>query len=406
MLNRPLTFLRQFDHNLWILCIGWFVGATGFAASIPFLSIYFHDQLGLSMTEIGVFFGVMAIVRSVCQAAGGELSDRVSRRQLLIHSQILRSVFFVLIGLAISWDWGFWLIALFVTMNSVFGAIFMPTINALVADILPVKRRLDGYAITRAAGNLGWAAGPAIGGFLAHSSYAVLFHISAVITLASGLIFLFFFNAQEQAKVRESFKFSDLLAVRKDRFLARHCLLVLCLYLVVAQLIAPFSVYTVDMVGIGEANLGILFMINGAMVGILQVPFTRIMSRFRYTTQLAAGALLYFIGYGAMGQLSEFWWFAGLITLVTIGEITMSPATLTLTSKLAPEGRMGRYMGVFGFFVTAGWSLGPLYGGFFLDHFGDQPGAAWMMISSLALLASLGYIWFGKSLPDKYNGDN
>ncbi len=406
MISRSITFFRQFDHNLWILCIGWFVGAMGFAASIPFLSLYFHDKLGMSIVEIGVFFGVMALVRSVCQAAGGELSDRVSRRQLLIHSQILRSVFFVLIALAISWDWGFWAIAAFVTLNSVFGAIFMPTINALVSDILPEAKRLDGYAITRAAGNLGWAAGPAIGGFLAHSSYSILFHISAIITLASGLIFWFFFTAPEQSKIRESFKFSDILEVRKDHNLARHCFLILFLYLVVAQLIAPFSVYTVDMVGISEAQLGFLFAINGVLVAVLQIPFTRLLARHRFTTQLATGAIMYFIGYGVLGFTSSFASFVAIIAFMTVGEVIMSPPSLTLTSKLAPEGRMGRYMGVYGFFVTAGWSLGPLYGGFFLEHFGDRPEVAWIMISSMALLSGLGYFWFGKVLPNRYNSES
>lgn len=403
MSKRRESFFHQFDHNLWILCVGWFVGAMGFAASIPFLSIYFHDQLGLSITEIGVFFGAMAVVRSLCQAAGGELSDRVSRTQLLIHSQVFRSVFFVLIALAIAWDWGFWWIAVFVTMNSVFGAIFMPTINALVADILPESKRLNGYAVTRAAGNLGWAAGPAIGGFLAHSSYSILFHISAVITLFSGLIFWWFFTAPEQSKIKESFKFSDLLAVRKDHNLARHCLLILCLYLVVAQLIAPFSVYTVDMVGIPESQLGILFAINGLLVALLQVPATRLLSGFRFTTQLAVGSFMYFVGYGVLGYTGTFSAFVAIIAFITVGEVIMSPPSLTLTSRLAPEGRMGRYMGVYGFFVTVGWSLGPLYGGFFLDHFGDRPEAAWLMISSLALFSGVGYIWFGKILPEKYN---
>jgi MFS family permease len=56
-------------------------------------------------------------------------------------------------------------------------------------------------------------------------------------------------------------------------------------------------------------------------------------------------------------------------------------------------------MGIFGFFTTAGWSFGPLYGGFFLDRFADSPEIAWMLISSLALMAAMGYIWFGRVIP-------
>ena len=51
MISKPVAYVRQFDRNLWVLCVGWFVGALGFAAAIPFLSIYFHDKLGMSMTE-------------------------------------------------------------------------------------------------------------------------------------------------------------------------------------------------------------------------------------------------------------------------------------------------------------------------------------------------------------------
>ena len=91
MIGSTLGFFKQFNRDLWILAAGWFVGALGFGASIPFIAIYFHDVLGMSTTEIGLFFGAMAVVRSVFQAIGGEMSDRIGRVPLLIHSQIARS---------------------------------------------------------------------------------------------------------------------------------------------------------------------------------------------------------------------------------------------------------------------------------------------------------------------------
>ena len=71
MVTRGLQYFRQFDRSLWVLAFGWLVGALGFSASMPFISIYFHSEFGFSMTEIGLFFGVMTIVRSVCQVIGG-----------------------------------------------------------------------------------------------------------------------------------------------------------------------------------------------------------------------------------------------------------------------------------------------------------------------------------------------
>jgi MFS family permease len=404
MFGRAYRFLAGFGRDLWILTLGWFVGALGFSASIPFISIYFHAQLGLSTIEIGMFFGAQAVVRAGFQAVGGEMADRVGRNVLLVNAQIARAVSFLLIALAITFDSGFWMIAALVTINSIFGSIFMPAVNALVSDIVPPERRLDGYAVSRAAENLGWAAGPAIGGFLAHSSYSVLFYMSAAITLASALIFWLFFKAPVQTRPKEAFKLSDLLDLKKDRHLAHYAILTFMLYLVVAQLIAPFSVYSVEMIGISEARLGLLLTINGLMVALLQIPVTRILRGYRLTTQLAAGAVLYALGYGAMGFFPQYGAFVILIMIVTLGEVVMSPPSVTLISRLAPEGRMGRYMGVYGFFVTAGWSFGPLYGGFFLDRFATQPELAWVLISSLAVVAAVGYVWFGRRLEGHFNG--
>ncbi len=403
MLTRAIAYVKQFESSLWILSVGWFVSALGFAVSIPFVAIYFHASLGMSMSEIGFFFGAMAIVRSLFQVVGGEISDRIERKLILVYSQIFRAGAFLVLALAIYREWGFIPVAVALLVNSVFGAVFQPVANAMVSDILTAERRLDGYAITRSAGNLGWAVGPAIGGFLAAQSYGLLFLISSGITIISGLIFLVFLRVPRVARVQDRFKFSDLLAIKNDPSLARHSLLIFTLYLVVAQLMAPFSVYAVEMVGISEHQLGILYTINGLMVALLQIPVTRLLSGYRLTIQLAMGAFIYAIGYSLVGALPGFWYFVLAMIVVTTGEIVMSPPSLALTSRLAPEGRMGRYMGIFGFFVASGWSFGPLYGGIILDHLGHSTLLSWVVISSLAVVSGFGYLMFTRRLPQQFN---
>ncbi|HWR83177.1 MAG TPA: MFS transporter [Candidatus Deferrimicrobium sp.] len=403
MWHRARQHLVQFDGKLWVLSVGWFVSAIGFAASIPFISIYFHDEFGLSISQIGLFFGVMAVIKSVLQVVGGEVSDRVERSRILIMAQLFRAAAFLLLAGAIQFHWGFWWCAVFMLVNATFGAIFQPVANAVVSDILPPEKRLDGYAITRTAGNLGWAAGPAIGGFLSTASYSLLFVISSSVTLLSGFIFLAFLRVRQVDSPRDRFKLADLIAIREDPLLARHAALIFFLYLVVAQLIAPFSVYAVEMVGISKTQLGYLYTLNGLLVVALQIPLTRFLSRYALTSQLACGAFLYAVGYAMVGFFVGFPYFILAILVVTLGEMFMSPPSLALTSRLAPPGRMGRYMGVFGFFVTSGWSFGPLYGGLILDGLGNSPALAWLAISSLALVPCVGYLLFRRRLPVEVN---
>ena len=85
------------------------------------------------------------------------------------------------------------------------------------------------------------------------------------------------------------------------------------------------------------------------------------------------------------------------------GEVTISPPSMSLTSRFAPQGFSGRYMGVYGFFIVTAWSLGPMIGGWSLDHLAQHSQLAWLIISSGALVAFIGYWIFGRTLPVNYN---
>jgi len=403
MITRAAAYFRGMPGGLWVLSVGWFVSALGFGIAIPFISIYFHSALGLSITQIGLFFGVMAVVRSVFQILGGEIADRMDRRSLMIHTQIIRAITFFIMAIAVYRDWGFYAIAASLLMNSVFGALFQPVANAAVSDILPEEARLDGFAITRSAINLGWAAGPALGGFLAGYSYGFLFIMSGLITLASAMVFLFFLAARQMERLPERFRFSDLVSVKDDPWLAIHAGLIFILFMVHSQLLAPFSIYAVEMVGISEQQLGFLYTLNGLLVVTLQVPVTRLLSGFRLTSQMAAGAMIYAAGYTFIGFCSGFSMFMAAVFIVTIAEMVMSPASLALTARLAPRNRQGRYMGIFGFAVSSGWSFGPLYGGLILDAAGHHPVAAWGIISVLAVASGLGYLLLARRMPKTFN---
>jgi MFS family permease len=403
LFDRIRVFLLQFPTSFWVLCLGWFVSAFGFGVSIPFISIYFHSSLGVSIAGIGLFFGFLAVIRSAFQLIGGEIADRLERRTLMVLFQTVRAAAFGLTAIAVYRDWGFFPVAGTILVNSVFGALYQPVANAAVSDILPAPIRLDGFAVTRSAVNLGWAAGPALGGLLAAFSYGFLFVVSGALTLVSALVVLWFLNMPEIARPREQFRLSDLVAIRHDPLLAIHAVLIFFLYMVHSQLIAPFSVYAVDMVRITESQLGLLYTLNGLMVVSLQIAVTRLFSRVALTVQMSLGAFVYSAGYFLVGFCDRFFLFVLAVVVVTIGEMVMSPAALTLTARLAPKNRTGRYMGIFGFAVAGGWSFGPMVGGMILDVFSGAHVLAWSLVAALALVSAFGYTLFSRRLPGRFN---
>ncbi len=119
--DRIRSRFGSFDRRIYILSIGWLVTSSGFAMVIPFMSIYFHQELGVSMSTIGLFFGLGAILRAAPQPFAGWLSDLIGRVPILGWSQVLRSVTFVSVGLAIMGEAGFFTIAFILSFNYITG---------------------------------------------------------------------------------------------------------------------------------------------------------------------------------------------------------------------------------------------------------------------------------------------
>jgi len=77
--------------------------------------------------------------------------------------------------------------------------------------------------------------------------------------------------------------------------------------------------------------------------------------------------------------------------LITLGEVVFSPSAMTSVAGMAPEGRMGRYMGFFGLTEALGWSAGPFIGGLLLDAYATTPLALWGPIAGIGVVAGLGF---------------
>lgn len=399
-----LAYFRRFDYRLWILAMAWIASAVGFSLSIPFISLYFHSELDMSMTAIGLYFGFAAVIRAIFQAVGGELADRLGRYHLMVFAQLFRSFVFWVIAFAIYSHWGFYAIGGLLIFNSIFGALFQPAANATVADVVGIEQRTDGYSIVRVAGNFGWALGPAMGGFLADKSFAILFIFSGAMTLVSSIIIGVFLRGVRKIRHNdEKFRIREMLMVKGHELILKYAALLFILYLVVSQFLMPFSLYSVDFMGISKKELGLLFALNGLLVTFFQIPTTRLLRGVRLTIQMSIGAVIYAAGFLWVGLSSTFLAFALAMAVITTGENVVSPPALAITANLAPKGRVGRYMGIYGFAVTGGWSLGPLLGGVLLDWAKPDFVYAWSVVAALAIISSVGFGYLTRQVPPDLN---
>ena len=391
----------SFDRRIYVLSLGWLVTATGFAMVIPYITIYFNQELKISTTLIGVFFGFTAILRSVPQPLAGWLSDRVGRVRIMSWSQVARSLTFIAVAYAIFHDMGFWPIAIIIAFNFIFGAVLYPLASAMVADMVPREQRLAAFSFMRIAANLGWALGPALGGFIASKSYPLLFIVGGIIALVSGIYFALALKdiprSIKKATV-SGFSFRDVFSVSQDRLLFRHCLITFILLMTVAQLVAALSLYATGWIRLSQSQLGILFLVNGGLVVLLQIPVSDLFRKMRLTHQMALGSFLYFLGYFLVGQAGGFISLLLCIVVISIAEMIVFPPASTMVANLSPPDQYGHYMGIYGLFQMFGWSLGPTLGGTLLDVFHDNASIMWAVVSFMSLIAGLLYIHFSRRL--------
>ena len=401
----PAT-IKGHDRSVHILVICRCITALGFSVVFPFLSLYLHDVMHVSMTAIGSIFLGASLAGAVASLVGGELSDKFGRKRVMVTALSLRTVVFFAMSLAVWSKAGFPVIAGLVILSTFTGRLFEPPAGALISDVTAPSRRQEAYALLRIGLNLGWAIGPALGGFLASMSYAFLFFISGLVTATGLVLLLVLLKDTRRRGSSEKLSLRDMATVARDRVFSSYCLISMLLFVVAAQLVMAFSIYSVDWVGISKIHLGYLFSLNGLLVVVLMFPCVKLMERFRMSRVMAVGSLLYAVGYfsAAFAGHFEAAYGAGLAALaasmvvVTFGEILTSPASLALVANMAPPDRYGRYMGTFELFSSVGHFLGPFLGGIVMDASGGNAFFVWGLVGVLGIFAFVGYIILGTRL--------
>lgn len=387
------------ERGLGVLLVTQTILVGGLALSFPFLAIYLHRDRGVAMGWVGAAISGMLLATSASQGLGGELSDLLGRKRVMVLAVWARALTVLVMAWAIHARWPLWALLPTHWVSSFLGHFYDPAARGWVADHYGTARRTEAYGKLRVAMNLGWAIGPAVGGALAERSYAGLFVATSAACAVCAMLVSWGLEGKAGTRHGESFAFGAVLKAGRDPRFLRFCLWGSLIAMVMSQLVASLSVHATRFMDLTERQVGLLFSLNGAMVVLIQGMVSRFWAGRPITAALAAGCLFYAAGYVWVGLATSMAGLALAVMVVSFGEITVSPGIHALAANLAPEGLKGRYIGFSGLTSQVGTAMGPLFGGLGLQYWSPAWSAGpWLAVSGAAIVASAGFRRFRREL--------
>jgi MFS family permease len=373
---------RRFPPRFWLLIAGTLVNRVG-SFVIPFLTLYLTGQREYSESAAALVVSLYGFGSIGAAFFGGVLSDRVGRRRTLLLSLWGGAVALLALGRARSPE----AIGACAFAFGFVGEMYRPAVGAMIADIVPPADRARAYAHSYWAVNLGFAIAPTLGGLLAGVGYEVLFVADAVtMALFGGVIFATISESRPEPSAHEApGGLADVLA---DRTFLMLVGLTFCLAIVIWQSSVALPL-DMKRKGLSEADYGMLIALNGLLIVLLQPLATTHVLRFRRSTVLAWGMLLFGLGFGLHAVAEAHLGYAVAIGTWTLGEILNAPVMSAVIADLAPPALRGRYQGVHGMAWASAAGFGPLAGGAVFDHLG--PALLWGGCFALCALAAVGH---------------
>jgi MFS family permease len=368
--TRLKTVFNDYPRQFWVLIGASFIDHLGGALLFPFFSLYVTRKFAVGMTEVGILFAMFSLTGLISSFFGGALTDRLGRKGILIFGLVMSALSALLMGLVND----FRLFVLIAALVGLLADVGGPAQSALVADILPEKKRAEGYGILRVVFNLAVVIGPMVGGLLAARSYLLLFVIDAILSTTTAVLVFFFIQETRQPAAADEPQeslgqtFRGYLTVLRDSVFTAFLLASMLSTVMYMQMNTTLAVFLRDVHGVPERGFGYILSLNAAMVVLMQFPVTRVIRPFRPMMVMVVGTLLYAIGFGMYGFVNVFPLFLAAMVVITLGEMLVSPVAQAIVSRMAPEAMRGRYMATYGFSWVIPSAVGPLLAGLVMDN--------------------------------------
>jgi MFS family permease len=376
--------IRDWDSNLKVRLFGEALMNITFWMFFPFLTIYFSDEFGKNKAGLLLIFSQIFSV--FANLLGGYCADRFGRKRMMVISSIGQGLAFAGFGLANSpWLHAPWISFICFAIAGVFGSIYWPASQAMVADVVEEKDRSSVFAIFYTSINIAVVCGPILGAiFYVRYPFQVML-IAGVVCILLGFVLTKWTRETVPAIKKEwdnegkwyyflQNQIRDYAVIIKDKTFLLFIIAGVIAGQTFMQLDLLLPVYIKDTAGTqtlfsmgswsfevkGAQTFGIILSENGLLVALLTVYVTKWMLKYNERNVFVAASLFYAVAILYFGQTQWIWGFIFAMALFTFGELMTAGLQQNFVSKLAPEHMRGQYFAAASLRYTMGRTIAPL----------------------------------------------
>ena len=378
LINSYLGTFAGLSTEVWWLALVTFINRSG-TMVIPFLSLYLTEDLDFSLDKVAWIMSAFGLGSVIGSWIGGKLTDKIGFYKVMTIS--LLTTGFLFIGLQYLKTFEALCVGIFITM--LIADTFRPAIIVAMSAYSKPENKARSVTLIRLAINLGFSAGPAIGGLIiAHLSYSGLFWVDGITCILATLLFMKVLNPKV-AKTLDNHIVENPRSVYKDVPFWIFFAAMIIFAMTFVQYFSTIPLYYRDAHFLSEPKIGLLMGMNGFLIFLFEMPLIKWLENTGYSKVglVLFGALLTGLSFLVLDFTS---WSGILIIgmlLMTVGEMISFPFANAFALDRAKTGRQGEYMAYFTITFSFGHIFGHNSGMQLISHLGFD--ATWYVMTGL-----------------------
>lgn len=349
---------------------------------IPFLSLYLTEDLSFTKIDVGWVMFTFGLGSLVGTWIGGKLTDSIGYYKVMVRSLFFSGFLFVLLQFANS----FYEVCLGIFFVMVVADSFRPAMYVAMSVYSKAENKTRSVTLIRLAINLGYSAGPTIGGIIISTlDYDGLFWIDGITCILATMLLVRVLNPRKAKTIDDTIHENPQSAYHDKPYWIFFIAMVI-FGLIFMQYFSTMPLYYREVFMLSEVKIGILLGLNGFLIFVFEMPLIHWLEKTKFTkmglTIIGLGLTIFSF---LILNLSP--WIGILligILLMTIGEMIGFPFSNAFAMERSKRGLKGQYLGMYVMSYSISHIFGHTIGLRMIDILGYS--FTWYFMSALGAL--------------------